>query len=107
MRVILKQHIVPVGCRINIWITIIDGILNYRDFESEDNYFFKEDLTPYKLLEKIDISSDVKSVSLCIQFLRHVTVDSKIFNVNSEIFSDDKAVVKKVVFKISIIPVKG
>jgi len=45
-------------------------------------YFTNDDLSPYNLLNKIELTSDVQSVSLALQLVRHLTVDSKLFRVN-------------------------
>jgi type II secretory pathway component PulK len=58
-------------------------------------YFTQSDLSPYDLLNKLGISSDVLSVSLALQFIKFCTVDSKIFEIDIAARSADAAPVKR------------
>jgi len=58
----------------------------HNDQEPAENeekpYFTEGDLSPYNLLRRLDISSDVLSVSIALQFVKHCTLDSKIFDIS-------------------------
>ena len=64
------------------------------DEEEELPYFTANDLSPYNILERIGVSSDVISVSLAIQLMRYFTVDSKTFSVVATVFRDDHSLVR-------------
>ena len=64
--------------------------------EEELPYFTSNDLSPYNFLNRIGVSSDVLSVSLALQFIRHLTVDSKNFYVTVTAFSDDNLPLRSV-----------
>lgn len=58
-------------------------------------YFTQSDMSPYDLLNKLGIASDVLSVSITLQFLKSCTVDSKIFEVDIAARSATEAPLKR------------
>lgn len=65
----------------------LGAIVRFREKEFSDMdtgelpYFIKDDLVVESLLRKLDLNGDVMNVSIAVQFLRFLTLDSSVFSV--------------------------
>lgn len=58
--------------------------------EKEKVIFSTNDITPYVIIERLGLSSDVLTVSLAMQLMRHLTVDSNYFELTMKATSADQ-----------------
>ncbi|MFC1808823.1 general secretion pathway protein GspK [Candidatus Omnitrophota bacterium] len=75
--------------------TLFTAIENHRTNPTNmRNYacFTKRHLSAYKLLEELGLAREVKLVSLAVQFLRNITVDSQYFTILSRIIDTEYTV---------------